>query len=302
MGSTFGLVHPQVFSLNPLCKTLEFDSVTYVEYHAKANFENCFLVFSTNILILVLKGEKKIYHGDQQISIKAGEAFFAVKGAYVGSQLICEGDEYKSLVFFIHDDFLLQFFQKYQDKFQLNREKQEHQLFIFPIQQNPLFINSVVSFIPYFMHPDKITHEIFHLKLYEILLNLGDYPEGKKLFSYLYQIYHNQKTDLVECMELNYTQPYTLDEFASISGRSLTTFKNDFKAFFHLSPKKWINQKRLQLAYTMLLHSDKNVTEICYGVGFESISHFIQLFKQTYDITPKKLQLARNQQKKALLK
>ncbi|TVQ26611.1 MAG: AraC family transcriptional regulator, partial [Leptolyngbya sp. DLM2.Bin15] len=67
-------------------------------------------------------------------------------------------------------------------------------------------------------------------------------------------------------------------------------FKRDFAALFHDTPKRWITQKRLERAYLLLSKTDTSVTEVCYAVGFTNLSHFITLFKQKYQITPKQLQ------------
>ena len=41
----------------------------------------------------------------------------------------------------------------------------------------------------------------------------------------------------------------SIDEKASYTGRSLATFKRDFKKISDLSPQKWIMQKWLDVAY-----------------------------------------------------
>jgi AraC-like DNA-binding protein len=101
---------------------------------------------------------------------------------------------------------------------------------------------------------------------------------------------HPQKRDLEVYMLENFTLPLTLDGFAKQTGRSLTTFKQDFKSVFSLPPKQWINERRLERAYNQLINTENTVSQICYDAGFENLSHFIQLFGKRYGLTPKKLQ------------
>lgn len=42
----------------------------------------------------------------------------------------------------------------------------------------------------------------------------------------------------------------TIEQFGHLTGRSLTTFKRDFKNRFDATPKKWIIQKRLERTKT----------------------------------------------------
>ncbi len=43
-----------------------------------------------------------------------------------------------------------------------------------------------------------------------------------------------------------------MEKFGYLTGRSLTTFKRDFKKTFQTTPQKWLLQKRLQLAHFQL--------------------------------------------------
>lgn len=87
-------------------------------------------------------------------------------------------------------------------------------------------------------------------------------------------------------MEDNFAYNLTLEEFARLCGRSLTTFKRDFAEAYHTSPGKWLIQKRLKYSKYLLETTDKNVTELAFECGFENTSHFIKVFRQTFGLTP----------------
>ncbi len=42
-----------------------------------------------------------------------------------------------------------------------------------------------------------------------------------------------------------------LEKFATLTGRSISTFKRDFQAIFKETPNKWLIKKRLDLAHLM---------------------------------------------------
>ena len=93
------------------------------------------------------------------------------------------------------------------------------------------------------------------------------------------------KIDLMEFMEANYTSDFSMTEFAHRSGRSLSTFKRDFKHISELTPERWLTNRRLLAAYEKLKRGHK-VTDTCYEVGFKNVSHFSAIFKRRFDATP----------------
>ncbi|MFC5080729.1 helix-turn-helix domain-containing protein [Vibrio thalassae] len=60
------------------------------------------------------------------------------------------------------------------------------------------------------------------------------------------------------------------------------------KAATKLSPKQYITQIRLESSKRNL--SKLSVTDAAYEAGYDNISHYIRLFKNTYGLTPKQYQ------------
>ncbi len=90
---------------------------------------------------------------------------------------------------------------------------------------------------------------------------------------------------------LNYIDEYFLtdiskEQLAAISKYSYDRFRHVFKTVMDVSPKQYIINKRLEYSKTLLSTTDFSITEISYQCGFSSTSHFIQMFKQTMNITP----------------
>lgn len=59
------------------------------------------------------------------------------------------------------------------------------------------------------------------------------------------------------------------------------------KAMTDMSPMKLLNDLRLKIAAEYLRNGHQNVSEVCYKVGFNDLSHFGKCFKSMYSITPK---------------
>jgi AraC family transcriptional regulator, exoenzyme S synthesis regulatory protein ExsA len=90
-------------------------------------------------------------------------------------------------------------------------------------------------------------------------------------------------------MEASYRQPLTLSEFAYKCGRSLASFKRDFKKIYNTSPHQWILSQRLAYAKQLIESSEIKIADACYDAGFESVSHFSRAFKTKFGITPSAL-------------
>ena len=87
-------------------------------------------------------------------------------------------------------------------------------------------------------------------------------------------------------MEKNFMFNMPMEKFGYLTGRSLTTFKRDFKKKFDTTPQKWLTQKRLELAHFHLTDKHKRVVDVCYEVGFENLSHFSYAFKKHFGYAP----------------
>lgn len=109
-----------------------------------------------------------------------------------------------------------------------------------------------------------------------------------KFYSSLFDFTEPWKIDLLEFMEKNFTYDLTMEEFASYTGRSLATFKRDFKKISLLSPQKWLIEKRLQAAHQQIKDGHKKVSDVYMDVGFKNLSHFSSAYKKLFGVSPTK--------------
>ncbi len=140
------------------------------------------------------------------------------------------------------------------------------------------------SILPYFESSAKPADELLQLKMTEglyVLLNTD-----RNLYASLFDFTDPWKIDLLEFMNDNYMEELSMEEMASYTGRSLASFKRDFKKVSELSPLKWIINRRLEAAYDLIIQGRVNITDVCYTVGFKNLSHFSKVFKDKYGMAP----------------
>jgi AraC family transcriptional regulator len=101
------------------------------------------------------------------------------------------------------------------------------------------------------------------------------------------------KTDLYkrisrakEFIDINYTQPLTLEKISNEAFLSRFHFLRLFKEVFGETPYQYISTRRIRMAVMLLTSSSMPVTEICSEVGFDSLSSFSWLFKQKLGLSP----------------
>lgn len=83
----------------------------------------------------------------------------------------------------------------------------------------------------------------------------------------------------------NIRKPISISQLAYGLSMSETNFCNSFKKVMGITPKEYVTNLKLLQAKDML--KNQNVTEVAFDLGYENISHFIELFKNKYGVTPK---------------
>ncbi|MEM1220730.1 MAG: AraC family transcriptional regulator, partial [Bacteroidota bacterium] len=107
-----------------------------------------------------------------------------------------------------------------------------------------------------------------------------------RLWDHLRGFQELQPKGLLQFLEANYDKPFTIEDYAYLSGRSVSTFRREFKAKFGQTPRRWIIARRLQKAQEYLTEKEYSVSQAALAVGYEHTSHFIAAYKKHFGYTP----------------
>jgi AraC-like DNA-binding protein len=143
------------------------------------------------------------------------------------------------------------------------------------------------SLVPYFNEPEKLAKKLAELKIKEAIELILEVSDDYKTF--LFDLSEPFKIDLEKYMKKNFVYNIPTREFARLSGRSLSTFKRDFKNLFDTTPEKWLQEKRLEEARFLITEKKQKPTDVYIQVGFENLSHFSYAFKKMYGVSPNQL-------------
>lgn len=139
------------------------------------------------------------------------------------------------------------------------------------------------SLIPYFENPDALTKKLATIKTIEAIELLLTKTSMQNI---LFNFEEDFKIDLEAYMNKNYMHNIPLEQFAKLTGRSISTFKRDFQSIFNETPNKWLIKKRLDLAYFLISKKHQKPTDVYFDVGFVNFSHFSRTFKSEFGVNP----------------
>ncbi|AXE21861.1 hypothetical protein DR864_28765 (plasmid) [Runella rosea] len=84
----------------------------------------------------------------------------------------------------------------------------------------------------------------------------------------------------------HFTEPITLQIVAELGSMNESAFCRYFKAQTGQTLNQYITDLRIRYACELLSKSKDSITQICFQVGFENVSHFIHVFKKARHQTP----------------
>lgn len=93
----------------------------------------------------------------------------------------------------------------------------------------------------------------------------------------------------------HYVHNVTLAEIASHVGMNRTAFCTFFKRKKGMTFLQFLTNYRLETARELLVTTQKQVSEICFAVGFNDLPHFIRIFKATYGNSPSRYRKLKEQ-------
>jgi AraC family transcriptional regulator, exoenzyme S synthesis regulatory protein ExsA len=244
-------------------------------------------MWSQNNYIQYILTGRKVYHTPGRTwEMKAGDAFFVKKGACIIEKFF---DEPLCLMtFFIPDSYMRSFLQEnssFRTTAALPGPKNE---LLIPLPVNNIMTAYFDSLIPYFYSETKPSEELLELKFRELLLNILGNPENTDLKSYFLHLLLPQQDLIQQVMEANCLFNLSLTDYAKMLNLSLSSFKRHFISVFKTTPGHWLQQRKLDQAYKLLVSTAKPITDISFESGFENSTHFSHLFKKRFGLSPLK--------------
>ena len=238
------------------------------------------VAFADNVLVGVLAGELKVVQADRTHYCGAGDSLLLPRNQPATLlKYPKDGVPYQAVLLKLPTALVRAYYTQHSPE---PARPAATDLLLFP--KSPLLRSLFASLLPYLELEHRLPEQLLAGKVteaIEVLRSLDQRSDGV-----LADFAEPGKINLVEFMEANYRFNLPLAKFSYLTGRSLTTFKRDFKKAFQLSPQRWLTQKRLTLAHYQLAEKKRKPVELYLEVGFENLSHFSVAFKKQFGYSP----------------
>ncbi|MDR3219981.1 MAG: AraC family transcriptional regulator [Dysgonamonadaceae bacterium] len=249
------------------------------------NAQSCIPTAKEHYLAYVCSGELELTERGKTTRIHNGECVFIRKDNRVSmTKQPKNGEQFKSIFLSFSRKFLREFYQT-MDKKQLPEDARRQKVSVYRLPSDrPDIVSLFESMTPYLDSGIPPTDELIRLKIQEgiyVLLNTD-----KNFYSSLFDFSEPWKIDILDYLNENYMYDLSIEEIASYTGRSLATFKRDFKKISPLPPQKWLIKKRLEAAYEKLQEGGKKISDVYADVGFKNLTHFYFAYERQYGYSP----------------
>lgn len=233
-----------------------------------------------HFFLYLAKGKINGYDGNKKQTLNAGEYCLVIKNHLARYNKEKAENEFEKVVIIFDEVFL----KKFQEKHNTAVIKFKAEKAFLKLKKSELIPSFIQSLAPYYNHSGKIDSSFADIKREELLtILLHNQPE---LAGILFDYGIPEKINLEAFMNKNFKFNVSIQRFAYMTGRSLSTFKRDFKEIFNETPNRWLVQKRLQEAHFLIDKKSKKPTEIYLDLGFENLSHFSYAFKKQFGYSP----------------
>ncbi len=255
--------------------------VIFYSYYSAIRKEK-FGFFEHNVLVLQVSGIFTMETASEHVSMHRGQMLLIHRNQLVElTKTPVDGEDYQTIVIVLKEEML----RKMALEGQITVGKKYSGPLNILIPENEFLNSFFQSVIPYVHHSaERIADVLGELKVREaVQLLLHVMPA---LREFLFDFSEPHKIDLEGFMANNYHFNVPVDRFAQLTGRSLAGFKRDFQKTFDMSPRQWLQEKRLTEARHLIEKKNKKPSAIYLDLGFESLSHFSHSFKKKFGKAP----------------
>jgi AraC-like DNA-binding protein len=278
---------------NPIAKRFEIGELLFAQFSCPA-VETTGIWTQTDYLIHVLSGTMIWKDHTGTWSAEAGQAVYFKKGVKIGPGH--SGDDICLQLFFIPDAFVREMVMELATD-----------LPPLPLGSDPagaremtICVNNDIALSAffhamtiYFAADEKPPEALLKLKLKELLTSILVGQNNQPLSAYLRYLAACDAPPIEAIMEMNFCHNLSIDAFAQMCHRSLSSFKREFRKHYGTSPGKWLLERRLEHSATLLRTTGMSITEIMFECGFEELSHFSRAFKEKFGQSPSAYREAR---------
>ena len=267
-----------------LYRTYEAQGLQLVEYHCLADEEVSDIWTHQDYFAYVLDGRKKWQTPDNAVEAGKGDILFVRKGATTVYQYF---DRPFTVIFlFLPRNFVHSILRDQPAMLAKTRSEYLDNEQLLLLEKNEVLHSNFEALRSYFYRDGKLSEPVLILKSRVLVLDLLNQPGNYRLKRYFRNLMEGGGAPLREVMQSHFMKPLDITSFARLCGRSLSSFRRDFRREFHTTPGKWLLKRRLKHSRHLLETTDDRISEVLYASGFTNRAHFNKAFKEHFGLAP----------------
>lgn len=246
---------------------------------------------SNHLISIVLAGEQRITtYEEEEIIVSEGEVLLIPRGMYYTTDLLPARGAFRCLLFYF-DDAAVRTFLSTSKVVELPTKNLPDHLRLGLVPAMRTFTENLLQL---YNNTALGNENILRLKQQEMLHLLNEAVGAEQLARFLFRLTLPRRRNLRSFMEANYAKPLTMENYAYLTGRSVSSFRRDFKANFDATPVLWLRGKRMERALELFEDPGASVGTVSREVGYQNTSYFIRGFKEKVGLSPKQYLLQRH--------
>lgn len=269
---------------NPTAKIFEIGELLFAEFVCPEQEGAVGLWTHSDHMIHVLTAKTSWKISSETWCAEAGQTVFFKKGAYIMPEHTEE--DLCVQVFFIPDAFVRETVIELGANLPVVSESVDSRELAIRINSDVALSAFFHAMTIYFAGDEKPPEALLKLKLKELLTTILVGQNNRTLAAYFRSLLGSDAPAVAAIMEANFCHNLSMDAFAQMCHRSLSSFKREFQKHYGTSPGKWLLERRLKHAVSLLQNTCMSVTEIMFECGFEDPSHFSRAFKKKFGQPP----------------
>ena len=139
---------------------------------------------------------------------------------------------------------------------------------------------------------DELQLEMLQIVLKRILILCTRIYKMQGALSFIGDGQHNLIREFNFLVEQNFREQHNVSYYAGLLHKSPKTITNTFKKIDEKSPLQIIHDRILLEAKNLLHHTNQDISEIAYKLGFENVQVFSRFFKRLAGIPPTEFRLS----------
>ncbi len=137
---------------------------------------------------------------------------------------------------------------------------------------------------------NKYSNELNDLKIQELIITIMHSVEESKKNNFVKSDVRKLFSALRSKINLTYNDDWDVSKMAAEVNLSPSRFYKIYKEIFGISPKKYLQEIRIEHAKTLLMQNKYMIREIAEMTGYKNQYHFIRQFKEYTGLTPGKFE------------